>query len=453
MKVENFTLEKLIPYSSNNRVHNDLQISRIAESISEFGFNQPIVIDEDNIILVGHGRYEAAKKLKLKEVPVLKVLGLDETKKRAYRILDNKLQNDSTWNFENLESEIEFLKDQDFDIEAWGLDSLFEEENSKGSDNKDEPSLKGVLFDRFLVPPFSVLDSRQGYWQDRKRLWKHKNIDNGEGRELSLTYNIGETGGGGFHDKVRAVGATTSIFDPVLCELVYRWFSPSRALILDPFAGGSTRGMVASLLKRDYIGIDIRAEQVESNRVKAIDLDPSEYPTPIYHIGDSQDIGSICEGVEADLVFSCPPYFDLESYSENPADLSNMKHQDFTQAYRKIILEACKKLKNNRFACFVIGDVRNTKGGSGEYLNFPGITIQAFLDAGLKLYNEAILINAVGSVSIRAGRCFSSGRKLGKMHQNVLVFIKGDPKIATKDCGEVEVALPEDMEEESEMDL
>lgn len=124
MKIEEISIEKIIPYGLNNRVHSEEQIERIAKSISEFGFNQPIVVDEDNVILVGHGRYEAAKKLKLKEVPVLKVLGLDETKKRAYRILDNKLQNDSTWDFENLESEIEFLKDQDFDIEGWGLDSF-----------------------------------------------------------------------------------------------------------------------------------------------------------------------------------------------------------------------------------------------------------------------------------------------------------------------------------------
>lgn len=138
MKVENFTLEKLIPYSSNNRVHNELQIDRIAESISEFGFNQPIVIDEDNVILVGHGRFEAAKKLKLKEVPVLKVLGLDETKKRAYRILDNKLQNDSTWDFENLESEIEFLKSEDFDIKGWGLDALLTENTSENEVEDDD---------------------------------------------------------------------------------------------------------------------------------------------------------------------------------------------------------------------------------------------------------------------------------------------------------------------------
>lgn len=150
MKVENFTLEKLIPYSSNNRVHNELQIDRIAESISEFGFNQPIVIDEDNVILVGHGRFEASKKLKLKEVPVLKVLGLDETKKRAYRILDNKLQNDSTWDFENLESEIEFLKSEDFDIESFGLDVFQDSLQNKDvvPEEFDESIVENISFDQ-----------------------------------------------------------------------------------------------------------------------------------------------------------------------------------------------------------------------------------------------------------------------------------------------------------------
>jgi DNA modification methylase len=116
----------LIPYGFNNRDHSQQQIDRIANSINEFGFNQPIVVDEQNIVLVGHGRLEAAKKLGLEDVPVLKKIGLSETQKKAYRILDNKLQNDSTWNFENLGLELSTLEDSDFDISTWGLEGLLE---------------------------------------------------------------------------------------------------------------------------------------------------------------------------------------------------------------------------------------------------------------------------------------------------------------------------------------
>lgn len=124
MKTQEIEVSKLIPYEFNNRNHNEEQVNRIANSIKEFGFNQPIVIDESNIILVGHGRHLAALKLGLKEVPVLIKSGLSETQKKAYRILDNKLQNDSTWSFDNLELELGFLEDNGFELEPWGLDDL-----------------------------------------------------------------------------------------------------------------------------------------------------------------------------------------------------------------------------------------------------------------------------------------------------------------------------------------
>lgn len=124
MKVEEKPIDSIIPYENNPRIHNDEQINRIANSIAEFGFNQPIVVDENNIILVGHGRLEAAKKLGHKTVPVVRKEKLTESQKKAYRIIDNKLQNDSEWNHEALELDIVSLGDLAFDIESYGLDSL-----------------------------------------------------------------------------------------------------------------------------------------------------------------------------------------------------------------------------------------------------------------------------------------------------------------------------------------
>ena len=83
----------------------------------------------------------------------------------------------------------------------------------------------------------------------------------------------------------------------------------------------------------------------------------------------------------------------------------------------------------------MVGDVRDRQG---FYRNFPGHTIEAFEAAGLRLYNEAILVTAVGSLPIRAGKQFAATRKLGKTHQNCLVFVKGDPRKATEAIGEVE---------------
>lgn len=232
----------------------------------------------------------------------------------------------------------------------------------------------------------------------------------------------------------QAEGSGTSIFDPVLCELVYRWFSPPGGLVLDPFSGGSVRGIVASKLGRQYVGNDLRREQVEENRRQADRICAD--PMPVWHCGDSKDLDTIAAGVQADLVFSCPPYADLEVYSDDPRDISNMSYEAFRSIYGEIIRKSCALLKDDRFACFVVGEVRGPKGG---YYGFVPATIAAFLDAGCSFYNEAILVTAVGSLPIRAGRAFSAGRKLGKTHQNVLVFVKGDPKRATEACGAVVV--------------
>lgn len=157
--------------------------------------------------------------------------------------------------------------------------------------------------------------------------------------------------------------ADTSVFDPVLFELVYRWFSPPGGVTLDPFAGGSVRGVVGAKLGRRYVGVDLRKEQVDANRKQAGELLSESEPAPVWHCGDSRNIRSLAAGVEADFVMTCPPYADLEVYSDDPRDLSTMKYADFVSAYREIIAGACSMLKRDRFACIVVGEVRSKSGG------------------------------------------------------------------------------------------
>lgn len=485
-------------------------------------------------------------------------------------------------------------------------------------------------------------DIMKGEWGGRdlktlddtsKRILKGGRKDNGPGGCTRATAALMEIKGG-FDDEKHHSG--TSIFDPVLCELIYRWFSPPGGLVLDPFAGGSVRGIVAAKLCRKYIGVDLSARQIEANReqwetmsheavtnharnpkietggtvtikvsgpmlrqmfhpcipdyIKAncngrccqgtgrimVTIHPSETarieslgakvsggfivaderglcpfkteegfckihgddkpfgcksspftlnengtlivrnryrllkcgkgdgripaykahrwslaqifgqpeadriadkcesgvdaitatmpalyyailkendaakhnmptqivgmpsdqcPVPLWHIGDSREIDTLCPDVQADLVFSCPPYADLEVYSDDQRDLSTMPYPIFLKAYQEIIKKSCAMLKDNRFACFVIGEVRDKKG---MYYQFVPDTIKAFTACGLKYYNEAILVTAAGSLPIRVGKQFAVARKIGKTHQNVLVFIKGDPKKATADIGPVE---------------
>ena len=404
----------------------------------------------------------------------------------------------------------------------------------------------------------------------------------------------------------------TSIFDPVLCEIAYRWFCPPGGKVLDPFAGGSVRGIVAAKLGYRYAGIDLSHRQINANRQQAeeilgkpqlevggaprtvtvsgkwarrqfsctpeyitatcwgkccqgadctlISLMPDEaqqqreashevsggllqpdattkqcphkqldglcavhgtplkpfgciaspftlndngtlicrhryifmpchgsgepaYKTfrasldlifggaeaaricerldagdedvratmpgdsyaalryldglkphkgggtlPAWHTGDARNLKTLALG-KWDFIFTCPPYHDLEVYSDDPRDLSVMDWGAFLAAYRQIIADACEVLRDDRFACFVVGDIRDRKG---NYRNLPGETITAFKDAGLHLYNDGVLLTAVGSLPIRVTKQFQASRKLGKTHQNVLVFVKGDGKRATK---------------------
>lgn len=122
---------------------------------------------------------------------------------------------------------------------------------------------------------------------------------------------------------------------------------------------------------------------------------------------------------------------------------------DFLEAQGEIIAQAVARLRPNRFAVWVIGDVRDAEG---FFVNLPGLTVEAFEAAGARFYNDAILVTAVGSLPIRVGRQFTAARKLGRTHQNVLVFCKGDPRKATEACGPVEFGEIEGPETDDEAD-
>lgn len=120
MDIQNYKIEDIKPYPKNAKKHDNKQIKQVAKSIEEFGFNQPIVVDKKNVIVVGHGRLEAAKLLNLKEVPVLKI-DISDKKARAYRLADNKL-NESPWDTSLVIEELKDLAALDFDITLTGFD-------------------------------------------------------------------------------------------------------------------------------------------------------------------------------------------------------------------------------------------------------------------------------------------------------------------------------------------
>ena len=208
---------------------------------------------------------------------------------------------------------------------------------------------KSLLRDSFIEPPFTILDARQGDWQLRKNRWRGLGIKSEIGRD-AVSIHIGTSYGEG---KSNAMSEYTSIFDPHLCEIVYKWFCPDGGKILDPFCGGSVRGIVAAYSGYDYTGIDIRQEQIDSNNDQARDILDAEDQTHIKYIcGDSNDALNDVHAKDFDLVFSCPPYADLEVYSSLPGDISNMSYDNFLESYRSIISKSCDKLRRGGVCSF-----------------------------------------------------------------------------------------------------
>lgn len=258
----------------------------------------------------------------------------------------------------------------------------------------------GGLARRYVVSPFSVLDGRSGPWQDRKRQWLACGIGGevqASGRKKDLTFStsawLAKTGATG------PIG-DTSVFDPVLTECLIEWFCPQAGQILDPFAGGPVRGYVASRLHRHYVGVELRQEQVDANQHCWTTIG-KETPPPNWIQGDSKAVLPSLD-LQADMILTCPPYGDLEVYSDDPADISHQAKQDhnhFIESYRAIIAAAASKLRNDSFAAVVIGDYRDKRG-------------------------------------------MVASRKLGRCHQTVLIFVKGDPRAATARCA---LNAPEEM--------
>lgn len=550
-----------------------------------------------------------------------------------------------------------------------------------------------LLRDKFLEPPFTVLDTKTGSWQARKRLWNSKGIKSELGRDAEcMPASFGaELNANGLDKYGRKPMSGTSIFDPALTELMYRWFCPPAGAVIDPFAGGSVRGIVANYIGFKYTGLELRPEQVEANRQNAREILPPENQpvwicgdsemtlkamtsdekiplTPVEQVGyikmkrddyfevlgtrggkvrtclalakqslsglvtagsrqspqvnivahvakylgvrarahtpqgelspevlEAQQFGAeitqhvagynsviiararedaqahgyteIPFGMECfeaikqtsaqvenipndvarivipvgsgmslagvlhglkkfnkqipvlgivvgadpikrldeyapsdwremvtlenagvdyhtpvpnpefygvwldsiyeakckkflqpndllwvvgirsteavknkyptiqppadvpkpatkqfDFLFTCPPYLDLEVYSENPADLSTMNDTEFEGKFARIMKNASAVMKDNSFAAIVVGDVRDK---AGYYRDFTGMTKRVFASAGWKLYNEAVLLQPLGTAMLRAPKIFGSNKKLIKVHENVLIFYRG----------------------------
>ncbi|MFJ1640826.1 class I SAM-dependent methyltransferase [Streptomyces sp. NPDC088256] len=269
----------------------------------------------------------------------------------------------------------------------------------------------------------SVIRSDMGPWRERRRYWDELGLDSGKGRTVDLFGAISAY-------KESPLPSGPSLFDPVLAEASYRWYCPDGGSILDPFAGGSVRGLVAGNGGYGYTGVDLSGAQVAANRDQAAEWEARGLLAvpPRWVEGDSAKTLSLLADGAFDYVFTCPPYHNLERYSDHPDDLSAMRWPRFERAYREIVAESARCLAPDRFSTWVVGDVRDS---AGRIRGLVPLTIEAHRAAGMHLHNDAVLLNVIGTAAMRLPAQWRVSRKMGRIHQYVLTFVKGDGRRAT----------------------
>ena len=490
MKTENVKLAQIMVNGANPRTITDEKFDKLIGSIlvlPKMLELRPIVVDDTFVALGGNMRYRALsaiesmsaeeiagrlsslrdyqKKTEAEQqvliaywdtwkenptAPVIKASELSEAERREFIIKDNVGFGD--WDMDALANEWDSEELDDWGVDVWQPNSW--DEQGDGNDSMSAASNeaeKGSLQDRFIVPPFSIFDTRQGYWQSRKKMWREHIGDMGESRNDMLIKSIEvkykdlykktrkhrEELGISFkeylekyvpddvkeHEASKVISAGVSLFDPVLSEICCRWFTPEvGAKIFDCFAGDTQKGLVFGQCGYEFTGIELRQEQVDINNRVLVDRG-----LPIKYIcDDGRNVANHFEPESQDLLFSCPPYYNLEHYSDLENDASNQgTYEDFIEILRDAFTAAIGCLKDNRFAVIVVGDIRDKS--TGFYYDFCSDIKRIFKDGGMSLYNEIILVETAASTALRASR-YMDTRKVAKVHQNILVFYKGDTK-------------------------
>lgn len=214
------------------------------------------------------------------------------------------------------------------------------------------------------------------------------------------------------HDSVYT--GTHSIFPAPLMEMIIvRYGGPVGSHILDAFAGGPPRGLVSCIMGHRYTGFEIRKSQIEENEetLKKLKLKGATYVHGDGRYLDSDDM--------FDCAITCPPYFDLEQYSDQPDDISN--HASYNQFNASMWMCANahrERMKPGAFVCIVTGLFRDKKG---ELIDFPSDTVNNFREAGFTYWQHIILSKNFASAAVRASNAWK-GHKLVPRHENLLVF-------------------------------
>lgn len=468
-------IDRIEPHPDNPR-QGDLET--IGESIEENGFFGACVVwwrgkRKKGWILVGNHRWKSFVEKGAAEIPVLWV-ECDEERAKKILLSDNRSSDRGSYDVKALTDLLVELKGADGQnlkgtgYDSTALDSLLADLALPTEGHPDDRSKVGKLSAEFIAPPISILDRRSGRIRERRNQWLSLGLSGQLGREDDITYAQSVQGPQVYAlrnamreaigrdptwpeviEKAKErgiwVAPTTSVFDPAILELMVSWYSRPGDRVLDPFAGGAVCGVVSSVLGRSFTGVEVREEQVKANVDQWKALAPKlkgarkRMKAPEWLVGDTLDLAAAVDDRKFDFVVSSPPYGDLEVYSEDPRDLSNLKAQEFDRAYEKAVRNVVSALEDDRFVAWIVGEVRQ-KRKPGWYRGFLSKTIAAFEKAGAGFYAEFTVLDPIMTAIMRGSRQFRATRKPAKSHQQIYIFVKGDPEKAVERLGDVRVS-------------
>ncbi len=263
-----------------------------------------------------------------------------------------------------------------------------------------QSTVKLSIKDRLGFLPISVWKPD---WNITKE-WKKLVGDSGQTREL-----VGK--------KMQLMGSKTgtSIFNPHLAMMILSAYCPQNARIYDAFGGGGTRGIIAAAMGHDYLGVEIRQEEVDRIHKRRDELGSK------FELICSDSTQYEIEPNSFDFSYSCPPYYDLEVYSKTKGDISNLgTYDEFMAMLSRSLAITFTGLKTGAMCCWVVGNFRDKRGA---LTHFSGDTIRAAKNIGFTFHDEIIWWGASNAAFQRAG-AFEANRKSVRVHENILVFKK-----------------------------
>ncbi len=239
--------------------------------------------------------------------------------------------------------------------------------------------------------------------------------DDGSSRALDIKSGNHRTMGASYKETLGGASNSVSIFNPHLAQMILSAYCPPKAKIYDAFAGGGTRGFIASAMGHEYTGVELRQEEVDR-----ILRQQDELSTPFtLYCADSR-FYPIDEGIY-DFSYSCPPYYNLEVYSDLLGDMSNVEtYEEFLGMLKDSLGITYKGLKDDALCVWVVGNLRRK---DGSLIHFNGDTVRIGQEVGFKLWDELIFWGASDSAVQRSGQ-FEANRKSVRVHESIIIFKK-----------------------------